>query len=141
MSAVPMSIQPLDRRGRGRSPEASRNADIAHRFDCGELQSDIAASLGISRQRVFQILARTGRTSKRPPRPPNVHRDEIIALRKSGLKPAAIARRMGLSRNAVIGVVYRAGLSTHTPIAAERPTALVDHILSVAACADGWESR
>ena len=36
---------------------------------------------------------------------------EIIRRRKAGEWPAEISRSMGLGRNTVIGVCYRAGLS------------------------------
>lgn len=36
---------------------------------------------------------------------------KIIALRKNGLFPWEIADQLGVTRNTVIGVVYRAGLS------------------------------
>lgn len=36
---------------------------------------------------------------------------EIIRLRRLGAAPAAIAAQLGLSRNLVLGVLYRAGLT------------------------------
>lgn len=52
--------------------------------------------------------------------PDNTARNaEIVRLRKAGLWPTQIARQLGLTRNAVIGVLFRAGLSDpdHNPIA------------------------
>lgn len=40
-----------------------------------------------------------------------IHRDEIIRRRIAGEWPADIARALGVTRNIVIGVCYRAGLS------------------------------
>ena len=44
-------------------------------------------------------------------RPANPHRQTIISLRKAGWWPREIADSLGLSRNAVIGICNRAGLS------------------------------
>lgn len=54
---------------------------------------------------------------------------------------AIIRASMALPINhPVQDALYAAHDALRTPIAAERPTALVDHSLSVAACADGRES-
>jgi hypothetical protein len=48
---------------------------------------------------------------------PNAQRNaEIVAKRKRGWEPSDIAYHMGLSRNTVIGVLFRAGLTNpHSP--------------------------
>ncbi len=40
----------------------------------------------------------------------------IIALHGEGMRPIGIARKLGLSKGSVNGVLFRAGLTTATPV-------------------------
>lgn len=46
---------------------------------------------------------------------------EIIRLRKSGIWPRDIAKQMGLTKNVVIGVCFRAGLGDYQGALQQRP--------------------
>lgn len=46
---------------------------------------------------------------------------EIIRLRKSGIWPRDIAKQMGLTKNVVIGVCFRAGLCDYQGALQQRP--------------------
>ena len=45
----------------------------------------------------------------------NPHREEIIRLRKAGIGPRRIARKLRLTPNAVAGILSRAGLTEPSP--------------------------
>jgi hypothetical protein len=86
--------------------EKTRNDAILDLHRAGWTQVDIAAVFGISGPRVNQICIRAGlRGLQRPGRP-----DVVAAvLSKPADEPySSVAKRTGISRNAAIGIAYRA---------------------------------
>lgn len=87
-----------------RSPKfmdsAKRDDMVRDLYRQGRTQSEIAREVGLSRQRIFQLLE-TLRVKKRvvPPRAERVR--QIPSLIRQGLNGAAIARHFGISQGAV----------------------------------------
>jgi GcrA cell cycle regulator len=81
----------------------------------------IAERLGIARATAGDWRIRLGLPAKWSPSDPD-EKDRIIALWREGKTAAEIARELGNSktRNAIIGIVYRAGLSGKDRAAATR---------------------
>ena len=88
----------------------SRNRAIVERVAAGASLRTVATEFGITRQRVSQIhIQITGvrlRSVRRDSWPAE-RTARLRALLDEGLRPADIAPRLGVSRNAVIGKVYR----------------------------------
>ena len=109
------------------SARTSRNRAIVERVAAGASLRTVGRELGLSYQRVSQIHFRlTGErlrpSQNRPFRtdPWPVERTERLrALLDEGLRPADIAPRLGVSRNAVLGKVFRMRQEASTPDADE----------------------
>lgn len=83
-----------------------RNAEFEQRYLAGESMQEIGESLGITRERVRQILEKRG-VQSRPAKPPSgprrqtrrkvaAHRQAIVELKRQGLTNKEIARRFHL---------------------------------------------
>jgi DNA-binding CsgD family transcriptional regulator len=88
--------------------DTKRNRAIVKRVAAGTSIKAIADEFGITKQRVSQIYI--GLTGERQPQPDLSPAKRIARLRvllDRGLRPADIALRLGVSRNAVLGKIYR----------------------------------
>jgi DNA-binding CsgD family transcriptional regulator len=96
----------------------SRNRAIAERVAAGASLRTVATEFGITRQRVSQIhihITGVRLRSVRRDSWPAERTARLRALLDEGLRPADIAPRLGVSRNAVIGKVYRLRREARTP--------------------------
>ena len=101
----------------------SRNRAIVERVAAGASLRTVAREFGLTYQRVSQIHfhitgERLRPSQDRPFRtdPWSVERTaRLRALLDEGLRPADIAPRLGVSRNAVLGKVYRLRQEASTP--------------------------
>ena len=106
---------------------SGRNRAIVERVAAGASLRTVAGEFGISYQRVSQIHFQiTGeRLRPSPSRPfrtdpwPVERMARLGALLEEGLRPADIAPRLGVSRNAVLGKVFRLRQEAGTPDADE----------------------
>ena len=86
-----------------------RNRAILERLSVGLTVRAVAAEFGITHQRVSQIRQRLTGARSRAAHPPWFP-DRIERLQRlqcEGLKHAAIARELGVSRSAVVSKLYR----------------------------------
>jgi DNA-binding CsgD family transcriptional regulator len=95
-----------------------RNRAVVERVAAGASLRTVAREFGISYQRVSQIhIHITGERVRalRPDPWPAERTARLRVLLDEGLRPADIARRLGVSRNAVLGKVYRLRQEACTP--------------------------
>ena len=88
--------------------DPKRNRAIVKRVAAGTSMQAVADQFGITKQRVSQIYI--GLTGERQPKPdpwPAKRTATLRVLLDRGLHPADIALRLGVSRNAVLGKIYR----------------------------------
>ena len=89
--------------------DTKRNRAIVKRVAAGTSIKAVADEFGITKQRVSQI--RISLTGERQPKPapwPAKRTAKLRVLPRSrGLRPADIALRLGVSRYAVLGKIYR----------------------------------
>jgi DNA-binding CsgD family transcriptional regulator len=90
----------------------TRNRDILKRLAAGASMREVAAVVGISKQRIGQIsLQLTGRPhGKRRLKWPTERERMLRKLWPTGLSYSKLAQRLGVSRNAVICKAHRLGL-------------------------------
>ena len=106
---------------------SGRNRAIVERVAAGASLRTVAREFGLTFQRVSQIhIHITGeRLRLSPDRPlqtdpwPVERAARLRALLDEGLRPADIAPRLGVSRNAVLGKVFRLRQDASTPDADE----------------------
>lgn len=72
--------------------------------------ADLARHLGLSRERVRQIRARTGIPA--PPRPAETRREAAVAALKAGADPETVATQLGVAASTVRKYGQQAGLHT-----------------------------
>lgn len=82
---------------------------VAERYESGESAGPVAASVGISRSALVDLLRSQGVRIRRE-RLTETQRAEIIGLYRSGITQADIARRVGRDPGHVWHVLRRAGI-------------------------------
>lgn len=95
--------------------EVSTANEVRRRITAGETQSAVARALGVSRQRIHQIVRHLGlrpvKSRAGRPGPTKEQRAQIWGLHHGGVGTCEIARRIGLHRD-VVGRVLRADVRT-----------------------------
>jgi predicted transcriptional regulator len=85
--------------------------DIAARLHNGETRSQIASDLGLSKERICQILALViPRRSQKQSVWSEATTQKLRKLWDEGHSTAEIGRRLGLTKNQVLGKAHRLGL-------------------------------
>lgn len=90
--------------------QADRNAAIVQRVTSGMSRRVVADELGLTRQRVSQIVIRATGAADRQPLWPEERGQRLRAMWDEGLSVNEIARRLGVSRGSVVGKVRRLDL-------------------------------
>lgn len=90
--------------------QADRNAAIVQRVISGMSRRVVADELGLTRQRVSQIVIRATGAADRQPLWPEERGQRLRAMWDEGLSVNEIARRLGVSRGSVVGKVRRLDL-------------------------------
>jgi hypothetical protein len=97
---------------------ARRDAAIVAARELGDTLGEIAAQVGLSRERVRQVLATAGTIDRKRSRraraeraraAAEARRDDILAAWRAGEQPVAIAVRLGLARVSVEAVLTEIG--------------------------------
>ena len=97
--------------------QADRNAAIVQRVTSGMSRRVVADELGLTRQRVSQIVIRATGAADRQQLWPEERGQRLRAMWDEGLSVNEIARRLGVSRGSVVGKVRRLDLpSRPSPI-------------------------
>ena len=89
--------------------DTKRNRAIVERVATGTSIKAVADEFGITKQRVSQIhhISLTGERQPKPAPWPAKRTARQRVLLDQGLRPADIAARLGVSRDAVHGKIYR----------------------------------
>ena len=88
--------------------DTKRNRAIVERVAAGTSIKAVADEFGITKQRVSQIhISLTGERQPKPAPWPAKRTTRLRALLDQGLRPSDIALRLGVSRYAVLGKIYR----------------------------------
>jgi DNA-binding CsgD family transcriptional regulator len=106
-------------------PQADRNAEIVKRVTSGMSRQVVADELGLTRQRVSQIVIRATGADHQPRHDPwpEERGQRLRAMWDEGLSVNEIARRLGVSRGSVVGKVRRLDLPARpSPIRPNRAT-------------------
>jgi DNA-binding transcriptional regulator LsrR (DeoR family) len=92
--------------------QADRNAAIVQRVTSGMSRRVVADELGLTRQRVSQIVIRATGADHQPRHDPwpEERGQRLRAMWDEGLSVNEIARRLGVSRGSVVGKVRRLDL-------------------------------
>jgi DNA-binding NarL/FixJ family response regulator len=90
--------------------QADRNAAIVQRVTSGMSRRVVADELGLTRQRVSQIVIRATGAADRQQLWPEERGQRLRAMWDEGLSVNEIARRLGVSRGSVVGKVRRLDL-------------------------------
>lgn len=90
--------------------QAGRNAAIVQRVISGMSRRVVADELGLTRQRVSQIVIRATGAADRQQLWPEERGQRLRAMWDEGLSVNEIARRLGVSRGSVVGKVRRLDL-------------------------------
>lgn len=85
----------------------AEDARLRRLWDAGLTHAAIAAAMACRRNRVSDRVWRLGFPHRRLQRPQNPHIAEIGARWRAGESGGTIAKRLGITRNAVLGVVHR----------------------------------
>jgi DNA-binding CsgD family transcriptional regulator len=98
---VDLAVRPIGAR--------KRNRAIVERLAAGATLQTIADEFGLTQQRVSRInIHLTGERLRIQPDPwPAKRTARLRAMLDQGLRPAEIAPRLGVSRNAVLGKIHR----------------------------------
>lgn len=100
----------------------ARSIQYCEWIDQGMTQRQIAKAVGLTYQRVSQIAMMT--REGRPYRPPQTSevKFKLAGLWAQGKSTDTIAKEMGISRNAVVGLRFRMGLESRpSPIIRSAP--------------------
>lgn len=86
-----------------------RLAELQQWHAAGLTQAEMARRIGCSRQRIGQVLR--GHEPKRAPRPPRTAAfvSTARALWDEGVSAGAIAKRLGVTKNVIVGIAYNHG--------------------------------
>ena len=88
--------------------DTKRNRAIVKRVAAGASIKAVADEFGITKQRVSQIhISLTGERQPKPAPWPAKRTARLRVLLDRRLRPADIALRLGVSRDAVLGKIYR----------------------------------
>lgn len=125
---APDNVPSVDRRSdQGNASHATRDdgqmtrrldlpdAEIVAQYDAGEPVVSIAQHHGVSTPVIYTRLREHGR-SLRLPRTTPAQCEAALALYRTGLSPAAVAARLGISRTTVRKVVDEAGAKRTTAV-------------------------
>ena len=94
-------------------PDVDRNRELLVQFDAGEKLECIAATFGITRERVRQIAAKAGRTPRANVRRQSISKreDAILSMVRQGKTNRETAEALGLHIGMVRDVVSSSGLT------------------------------
>lgn len=101
--------------------DTERADDMRSRYLAGETLQQIGNSYGLTRERVRQILRKTGVASlgfrdehKTPPSPPSAAQQEAAKLYQEGVRPREIAKRTGIPVSNLAHTLRRCGVGARS---------------------------